>query len=127
MNCNSSSLHLFIFSLFLIKYYHTYTIVVTLHFLFKGQIMYLKSYIYTGKVSAGQCRRCKRHEFDPWIEKIPWSGKWQSIPALLPGGFHGQRSLVSYSPWVCKELDMTEQLSTHTHTVSLLYGVEVRI
>jgi len=24
---------------------------------------------------------------------------------------HGQRSLVGYSPWDCKELDMTEQLS----------------
>ena len=22
--------------------------------------------------------------------------------------FHGQRSLVGYSPWSCKELDMTE-------------------
>ena len=28
---------------------------------------------------------------------------------------HGQRSLVGHSPWVCKELDMTEQL-----TVSVL-------
>ena len=26
---------------------------------------------------------------------------------------HGQRSLVGYSPWGCKELDMTEQLCTH--------------
>ena len=25
---------------------------------------------------------------------------------------HGQRSLVGYSPWGCKELDMTEWLST---------------
>ena len=28
---------------------------------------------------------------------------------------HGQRSLVGYSPWVCKESDMTEQLSTAQH------------
>ena len=20
--------------------------------------------------------RCKRHEFDPWLEKIPWRRKW---------------------------------------------------
>ena len=26
---------------------------------------------------------------------------------FLPGKFHGQRSLVGYSPWCCKELDMT--------------------
>ena len=29
----------------------------------------------------------------------------------------GKRSLAGYSPWGCKELDMTEQLThTHTHT-----------
>ena len=28
-------------------------------------------------------------------------------PVFLPGKFHGQRSLVGYSPWGCKELDMT--------------------
>ena len=38
-----------------------------------------------------------------------------STPISLPGEFHGQRSLVGYSPWGCKELDMTEWL-THTHT-----------
>ena len=26
-------------------------------------------------------------------------------PVLLPGKFHGQRSLVGYSPWCHKELD----------------------
>ena len=26
---------------------------------------------------------------------------------------HGQRSMAGYSPWGCKELDMTERLSTH--------------
>ena len=29
-------------------------------------------------------------------------------PAFLPGEFYGQRSLAGYSPWGCKELDMTE-------------------
>ena len=29
----------------------------------------------------------------------------------LPGESHGQRSLAGYSPWGCKELDMTEGLS----------------
>ena len=31
-------------------------------------------------------------------------------PIFLPGEFYGQRSLVGYSPWGRKELDMTEQL-----------------
>ena len=33
----------------------------------------------------------------------------------MPGEFHGQRSLVSYSSWCGKELEITE-LITHTHT-----------
>ena len=38
---------------------------------------------------------------------------------FLPGKLHGQRSLVGYSPWGHKELDMTEQLTFsffHFHT-----------
>ena len=31
-----------------------------------------------------------------------------TAPALLPGEFHGQRSLVGYSPRGHKELEMTE-------------------
>ena len=42
--------------------------------------------------------------------KIPWRRKWQPTPVLLPGKFHGQRSLVSYSPWGLKESDTTERL-----------------
>ena len=42
-------------------------------------------------------------------------GKGNGNPLqFLPGESHGQRSLVGYSPWGHKELDMTEQL-THTH------------
>ena len=29
-------------------------------------------------------------------------------PVFLPGEYHGQRSLVGYSPWGCTELDTTE-------------------
>ena len=35
---------------------------------------------------------------------------WQPTPVFLPGESHGQRSLVGYSPWGCKESDMTEQV-----------------
>ena len=50
--------------------------------------------------------------FYPWVRKIPWRRAWQPTPVFLPGKPHGQRSLVGYSPWGCKELDMTEWLST---------------
>jgi len=63
-----------------------------------------------------------RPRFGPWVGKIPWRRKWQSTPALLPGKSHGQRSLVGYSPWGCKELDTTERFhftSLHTHNDSI--------
>ena len=34
-----------------------------------------------------------------------------TTPVFLPGEFHGQRSLVCYSPSCCKELDTTEWLT----------------
>ena len=52
----------------------------------------------------------RRPRFNPWVRKIPWRRKWQPVPVLLPGPFHGWRSLMVYSPWGHKESDMTEQL-----------------
>ena len=34
--------------------------------------------------------------------KIPWRREWLPTPLFLPGEFHGQRSLVGYSPWGCR-------------------------
>ena len=47
----------------------------------------------------------------------PWRRKWHPTPILLPGKSHGQKSLVGYSPWGRKELDMTERLHFHFKTV----------
>ena len=49
--------------------------------------------------------------------KDPLRRKWQPTPILLPGKFHGQRSLAGYSPWGHKELDTAERLSTAQHTL----------
>ena len=38
---------------------------------------------------------------------------WHPTPVLLPGKSHGQRSLVSCSPWGHEESDMTERLHFH--------------
>ena len=43
------------------------------------------------------------------INFMEWRRKWQSTPVLLPGKSLGQRNLVGYSPWGCKESDTTEQ------------------
>ena len=51
----------------------------------------------SGKEFACQCRRRKRHGFEPWVGKIPWRRKWESSPVFLPGKFHGHRSLADYN------------------------------
>ena len=65
------------------------------------------------------CRRHKRHGFDPWVGKIPWSRKWQPALVFLSGKFQRQRCLTGYSPQGCKEKDVTKH--THTHTQLYLY------
>jgi len=56
----------------------------------------------SGKESAYQCRRHRRHKFYPWARKIPWRRKQQPIPVFLSGKSLGQRSLAGYSPWGCQ-------------------------
>ena len=41
----------------------------------------------------------------------PLRREWQPVPAFLPGESHGQWSLVGYSPWGCRESDMTQRLT----------------
>ena len=38
----------------------------------------------------------------------PLEKKMSTLLVLSPGKFHGQRSMVGYSPWGRKESDMTE-------------------
>ena len=62
----------------------------------------------SGKVRPHQCKRHKAQDLIPESGRSPEGGNgsplWYSCPS------HGQRSLVGYSPWGCKELDMTERL-----------------
>ena len=46
---------------------------------------------------------------ETWV----WSlgQEWLPTPVILLGEFHGQRSLVGYNPWGCKELGVTEQVT----------------
>ena len=67
----------------------------------------------SGKESDCQCGSQRRHWFDPWVEKIPWRRKWQPTPVFLPAKSRGYRRLVGYSPWGCKESDMSDDACTH--------------
>ena len=65
--------------------------------------MYIHTHIYiiygllwwlSSKESSCQCRR---HGFNPLVEKISRRRKWQTTPAFLPGKSHEHKSLVGYS------------------------------
>ena len=70
----------------------------------------------SGKEFACQCRGWK---FDPWVGKIPWRREWQPTPVLLPGEFHGQRSLGGSSLWGHKGSDTSEWLALSLLLISV--------
>ena len=57
--------------------------------------------------------QCRRPGFSPWVRKIPWRREWQPTLVFLLGQSHGQRRLVDYSLWGCKESDTTKELSLY--------------
>ena len=69
----------------------------------------------SGKESICQCRRCKRWGFDPW------SRKQQMTPVSLPGEFHGQRSLVGYSPQVAEADTTGHSTATATNFIMVFF------
>ena len=48
----------------------------------------------------------------PGWGRSPGEGNGNPLP-FLPGKSHGWRSMVGYSPWGCKESDMTERVHFH--------------
>ena len=57
--------------------------------------------------------QCGRPGFDPCVGKIPWRRERLPTPVFWPGEVHGL-----YSPWGCKESDMTEWLTLSTNLSS---------
>ena len=68
------------------------------------------SWWHRGKESACQCRR---HRFNPCVEKTPWRRKLQCTSVFLPGKSHGQRSLLGYNAWGHKRVG--HNLATKQH------------
>ena len=62
----------------------------------------------SAKEPTHQCKRHKRHGFDPLVERILWRRVWQPTRVFLPGESHGQRSLAGCIPQGCTESDMAE-------------------
>ena len=59
----------------------------------------------------------------PGLGRSPGEGYGYPLQHFLPGEFHGQRTLVSYSSQGGKELDTTERL---THSFKYFYNVSIK-
>ena len=70
---------------------------------------------WSAKESACQYSKCKRHGFNSWVRKIPWSRKWQPTPEFMLEKSLGQKSLVGYSPWGFKESETTSDWTCISH------------
>ena len=57
--------------------------------------------------SAGKESTCNAGDtrLIPGLEPPSWRRAWQSALVSLPGESHGQRSLLGYSPWGCRDSD----------------------
>ena len=69
--------------------------------------------------SACQYRRCRRHNFDPWVGKIPWCRKHSNSLqySCLENPMDRGAWQATYSSWGCKESDTIK----HTHKVEKIY------
>ena len=68
----------------------------------------------SGKGPACQCRRLKKHGFDPWVGEIPWRRAWQPTPVFLPGESHEHRSWWATVHRVTKNWTQLKQLITRS-------------
>ena len=55
----------------------------------------------------------------PGLGRSPGLTSSKLLQCSWPGKVHGQRNLEGYSSWGQKEVDMTEQLSRHTHITNI--------
>ena len=75
----------------------------------------------SGKEPACQCRRHKRHGFDPWVGKIPWRRRWQPTLISLPRESPWTEELMGYFHGVTKSL---KRLSIHTDCFARQRGTQ---
>ena len=75
-------------------------------------LVYICAYIWASLVA--QVVKNPPAMWETWVSSLGWEDPLEKerLPTLIfwPGGFHGL-----YSPWGCKESDMTERLSLFMH------------
>ena len=76
----------------------------------------------SSKESSCQCRRHKRHRFDPWIRKTPWRRAWQPTPVFSSGETMDRGGYWATFHRVTKSQTQLKRLSMHVSILSLQGG-----
>ena len=77
-----------------------------------------------GKQSACNARGTGKVSSIPGLGRSPWKRKWQPTLVFLPGKSHEQRSLMGYSLWGQKELEVTERVTLSLHFFHIIIYVD---
>ena len=73
--------------------------------------MFLKYWNFPGGSDGKELPAMQETRVQSLSQEDPLEKGMVPTPVFLPGEFNGQRSLMGYSPWGCKELDTTERLT----------------
>ena len=89
----------------------------------KGIILYYHYYWGFPGGSDGKESTCNAADLAsiPGLGRSPGGGHGNPLQCSCLENRHGQRSLVDYSPWSCKESDTTKRLSTHIVITTTIY------
>ena len=84
----------------------------------RSQQQIMKEYMITWASQVAQRWRTHLPKQGMWVWFLGWEDPLEEEMAtcslvFLPGKFHGQRSMVGYRPWGCRQSDTAEWLSTH--------------
>ena len=69
-----------------------------------------KSSVFISIPKKGSVKECSNYHMIALISHTSMEKALAPTPVLLPGKFHGRRSLGGYSPWSHEESDTTERL-----------------
>ena len=88
----------------------------------------LHIYIYIYRVSlVAQTVKNLPAMQEIWVRSLgqedPMEKEMATPPVSLPEKFHGQRSLVGYSPWGRKRVRHDRATHTHTHIICIIYYI----
>ena len=77
----------------------------------------------SGKELACQCRRHKRHGFNPWAGKIPWRRAWQPTPVILVWRIPGTEEPGGLESIALQRIEHTTEATSHKHTHTHTYAL----